>query len=125
MTKPLSDNEILGGLRTPDPPMELRARTLVAAARVTAVTPPVTVWRTVLAYFSAQPVWTAALVGVLVAHLTLGFFLRSAPSGRLVLPRDEEVAAQPELLRLPRMREVEPESVAFPLHVAIEAGDLS
>ena len=100
------DREILEGLDHPRPPAGLRARTLVAArlsASAPRTAPP---WQAVLAFFGMQRGWTAALAALLVAHLLLGFFNEGARPPRAALPRNAEEAAQPDLLRLPRIKDL-------------------
>lgn len=90
----------LDGLLPPPPPPELRARVL-AAARVAAgrhTTAPMAWW--LGAVLRAQPVWSAALIALLVAHMLVGSVLRGGRPTRSPLPRDREIAALPDLLQL-------------------------
>jgi hypothetical protein len=98
------------GLTTPRPPARLRATTLLAARRAASVATPAPPWRVFLTEFVARPLWTAALIVLILAHATLGFFVEGKRATPIETPRDREVAAQPDLLRLP--------------HVARPAGDL-
>ena len=92
--------EPLDGLLPPSPPPELRARVLeaarVAAGRQTAA--PTAWW--LGAVLRAQPVWSAALFALLVAHMLVGSFLGGGRPIRSSLPRDREIAALPDLLQL-------------------------
>jgi hypothetical protein len=103
MTNPTGDRDFLDGLTTLSPPEDLRATTLAAARRAAIMEPAIPRWRALPAFFAAQPGWASALVALLVVHLTLGFFLEETRASKVASPRDEEVAAQPDLLRLPRI----------------------
>ena len=123
MTDPTGKSEILDGLATPHPPPGLRTRTLAAAHRA-AVQPSPSGWRAVAACIYAQPAWAAALVILLLAHLAFGFFLEGARPGTLVAPRDEEVAAQPDILRLPQIRNLAHEDSTMRLDRADSEGEI-
>ena len=100
--KPRSDDrKILDGLGAPHPPAHLRARVLSAARRAAEQHAPISGWRAIAALFAAQPRWTAALVAVLAAHVILAIVSGEVGSPRPSRPRDVEVEAQPDLLRLP------------------------
>ena len=93
------------GLGPTPPPGDLRARTLGAARRA-ALDPPAPAWRAMLSFFGAQPAWTAALVALVAAHLLLGFLHAGATPRQATSPRRAEEAAQPDLLRLPNIRDL-------------------
>jgi len=101
MTNPTGDRDVLDGLTTLSPSADLRARTLVAARQAAVLEQPIPRWRALPALFSSQPGWTSAFVALLVAHIALGYFLEGRHRPRVTSPRAEEVAAQPDLLRLP------------------------
>jgi len=103
MTSPTEDRKFLDSLTTLSPSEDLRARTLAAARRAATTEPTVRPWRALLVPFAAQPGWTSSLVALLMAHLAVGRFLEGARTARITSPRDEEVAAQPDLLQLPRI----------------------
>jgi len=113
MNRP-ADRGIFSRLATPHPPAELRAKTL-AAARSAAENPQrLSWWQAITALFSAQPRWATALAVVLVAHLVLGLVRDGARSVEENLPRNSEVDAQPDLLRLPRIEGVRLDRIAAP-----------
>jgi len=93
-------HDLFDGLGTPAPPAGLRPRSLAAARVAAAGEIDASGGWSILAVMRAQPAWSTALVTLLLAHLMLGFFLESRRFTHLVLPRDREVAAQPDLLRL-------------------------
>ena len=119
------DREILDGLAHPLPPADLRGRTL-AAARLSASAPrPAPPWQGILAFFGAQRGWTAALITLLVVHLLLGFLQENTLPRRAVLPRNAEVTAQPDLLRLPRIKDLAHQVPALTPEATRIEGDLS
>jgi len=119
------DREILDGLTHPVPPADLRGRTLAAARLSAAAQHPSPPWQAILAFFGAQRGWTAALVVLLAAHLVLGSFREGSRSARAMLPRNVEVAAQPDLLRLPRVKDLAHRPPAVPIEKTRVEGDFS
>ncbi len=101
MKRPPDDGGILDGLFPPDLPGELRSRALEAARRAAMATPRRSLWHFLALFFKSQPAWTAAVAVLLVAHLVLTVVERPASPRPAVSPREMEIAAQPDLLRLP------------------------
>jgi hypothetical protein len=119
------DREILNGLTHPMPPADLRARTLAAARLATTADPSLSPWQAILVFLGAQRGWAAAVVVLLLAHLLFGFLQEETLSPRAVLPRSAEEAAQPDLLRLPRIKDLAYRGPAVtPERIHVE-GDLS
>jgi hypothetical protein len=103
MTDSNGHRELLSGLSTPVPPASLRVKTLMAARRAADLETPVPAWRVLAAFFTARPAWSAALVVLVLAHLAMSLLPETGSGPRIVSPRDAEVAAQPDLLLLPRI----------------------
>jgi hypothetical protein len=89
----------LNGFRVPGPTPGLRERTLNAARTVSAREPR----PEIAGWVTSQPLWTAVVASLLIVHLALGSILGVLQPSRRELPRNTEIAEQPDLLDLPRL----------------------